>query len=282
MELYKTYLKLWKEGRICAGFSPRLPDYGIRIWLELLEKSLPYQKGATFLDVGAGDGRLSLLLLRAFSPRGMAIEIQTNKDVWAGILQDYKEFELYDGLLQEAFVGSHKNKKFNFVLLAEVFEHIPPQDVSAFLKALHDVLAPGGHIFLTTPNRVVQGPAELTPIWYERTPYGHYKHYSYAELKNIFDQAGFHVVWHRFECHPFKRYVYNKLFYPISRWDARFLNSLKIPRMLRVFYSAVSWLPLQLIKTFFWFLALIVYIIEKTFTSEKNGATIVMCIMQKT
>ncbi len=275
-------MTLWKEGRVCAGFSPRLPDYAIRYWLEQLKVALPCKNAPLFLDVGAGDGRLTLLLLRAYSTQGMAVEIQTNKAVWGQIQKEYQNFELYDGLLQDAFSGEYSSKKqFDFIVLAEVFEHIPPNDVAVFLKSLHNVLSDDGTVFLTTPNRVVQGPAELTPIWYEKTPYGHYKHYTYSELEQIFQDAGFQVLWHSFECYTFKRSVYNKLFYPISRMDARLLSSKKIPQCLRSLYRVVSWLPLQLMKSFFWCLSWFVYFVERFFVSKANGATIIVCLKKK-
>lgn len=278
MQLYQKYLQLWKQGSVCAGFSPRLPDYAIRYWLDHLEKALPKKSARSFLDIGAGDGRLSLLLLHAYSPQGVAIEVQVNKKAWQKAFSHYGRFELREGLLQDIVDQFQGNQTFDFILLAEVFEHIPPADVPAFLQALAQVLSPHGTIFLTTPNRVVQGPAEQSAVWHEKEPYGHHKHYTVAEIAELFKQVGLEVVQRDFECHNVKSILYNKWFYPISRLDARLLHSPKLPAFLRTMYRYLSAPIILLLRACFWILAQLVYMIEKRYSNEKTGATMMLCI----
>ena len=278
MQLYKKYLQLWKDGNVCAGFSPRLPDYAIRFWLDQLEQALPKHTARSFLDIGAGDGRLSLLLLHAYSPQGMAIEVQVNKKAWQAAFSRYSRFELKEGLLQDIVHEFEGKRSFDFILLAEVFEHIPPADVPAFLKALPKVLAPGGTVFLTTPNYIVQGPAEKSAVWYEKEPYGHHKHYTLAEISSLLKEVGLEVQWYSFECHKAKSILYNKWFYPISRFDARLLNSAKIPSVLRTLYRYLSAPFIFILRGIFWSLAQLVYVIEKRCSNEKTGATMMLCI----
>lgn len=278
MQLYRTYLKLWREGDVCAGFSPRLPDYAIRFWLEKLEQAFPLGAKSSFLDIGAGDGRLSLLLLHTYSPQGMAIEVQMNKKAWEPMINRYSRFEVYDGLLQDALAQKIGLKKFDFILLSEVFEHIPLGDVKPFLAHLHTVLADHGTIFLTTPNRIVQGEAEKSSMWHEITPYGHHKHYTYDELNELFTSAGFNIVSRNFECHKIKTLFYNKLFYRCSRLDARFLQSAKIPLFIKKLYRYMSTPMLPLVNFYFWSVAQLIYGIEKKYSNEKTAATILLTI----
>ncbi len=278
MQLYKKYLRLWKEGIACAGFSPRLPDYAIRYWLDQMEKALPAQSARSFLDIGAGDGRLSLLLLQAYSPAGMAIEVQVNKEAWRPITDRFGRFELKDGLLQDIFPELAGQKKFDFILLAEVFEHIPPPDVPLFLQQLQGVLADDGRIFLTTPNRVVQGPAEQSAVWHEREPYGHHKHYTLQELETLLNGVGLEIERVAFECHKLKNTLYNKMFYPASRLDARLLQSKKIPQAVRAAYRYASAPALAVAKMTFWSLAQLVYSVEKRWSNEQSAATMMLSI----
>jgi len=279
MQLYNAYMQLWKEGNVCAGFSPRLPDYAIRYWLDHLQNAITLAKPRSFLDIGAGDGRLSLLLLRTGCNQGAAIEVQPNKHAWEPILNHYGRFELHEGLLQELtpqFNTQHKT--FDFILLAEVFEHIPPSDVPAFLQHLYSVLTKNGTIFLTTPNFTALGPAEKSPQWHERQPWGHHKHYAFGELKTLLAAHGFKVQWHGFECHKIKSIVYNRWFYPISRLDARLIGSRKLPAAIRLAYRALSGPLMLLAKGCFWALAQLVYAIEKRKSNERTAGTMMMMI----
>ena len=276
MSLYTNYMQLRKKDKIQAGFSTRLPDYAIRFWLDSLEQALSRCSKGCFLDIGAGDGRLSNLLLHTYSPCGMAVEIQVNKKSWDPILKKFPNFCLKEGLLQDISHTLKNQTPFTLVILAEVFEHIPPTEVSHFLSQLYNIMAPDGKIFLTTPNKIVQGPAELSHIWHEKQPYGHFKHYTLKELETVFSQAGFIMEWHGYECHNIKKMLYNKVFYPISRLDGRLLNSHKIPLLLRYFYYFISLPFLLLLKGFFWFIAKVIYFIEKRFSNEQTAGTIMV------
>lgn len=281
MSLYKAYLELWKSGAVCAGFSPRLPDYAARYWLEQLEHVLPQRSQGGFLDIGAGDGRLSLLLLRRFSVRGTAIEVQINRTAWQPIQDRYGHFELKEGMLQDVMNHLVGKQTFDFILLAEVFEHIPPNDVKAFLQRLLALLSPQGKIFLTTPNCIAQGPAETSHMWHERQPYGHYKHYTYAELQQILHNAGFVVERLSFECHGIKRKLYNTFFYPISRLDARLMQTKKLPAVVRWVYRFGSAPFIWGIRFYFKGLGRFVYAVEKRLSNEKNASTMIVIAQKK-
>jgi SAM-dependent methyltransferase len=275
MQLYKAYLDQWKTGVGCAGFSPRLPDYAIRFWLEQLERAYPPAAQRAFLDLGAGDGRLSLLLLRTYSPCGTAIEVQVNKKAWDPIEQRYNRFDLHEGLLQDVMQDLAGKRVYDLIILSEVFEHIPPADVPSFLKLLRELLSDHGRVFLTTPNYCVHGPAEKSYMWHERQKYGHYVHYTYDQLSDIFKCSGFSALWNCFECHWVKSYLYNKWFYRASRIDGKLLNSKKVQPVVRSVYSVVSLPFIFIVRGMAWLVAQIIYFFEKSFSSEKTAGTIV-------
>lgn len=281
MELYKTYIKLWRQGLISHGFSSRLPDYATRFWFENLECALPLSGQRVFLDLGAGDGRLSCLMLRSYSTQGLAVEVQVDKCLWKPIITNYGRFELHEGLIQEELAQLSGKRIFDFILLIEVFEHIPPSDIPCLMRGLSNVLAHDGCIFLTTPNYIVQGPAEQSHMWHEKQPYGHYKHYSYDELATLCTQYSFYVKWHNYEGHSIKKKLYNKYFYPMARLDARFLTSTKIPKIIKIAYRYTSWPLILLIRGYFLGIAQLVYAIERLCSNEKTAETM-MIVIRKT
>ncbi|MFA6262958.1 MAG: class I SAM-dependent methyltransferase [Candidatus Babeliales bacterium] len=273
MDLYEHYLCLWEQGLVGKGFSRRLPDYATRSWFGYLQKALPCGSGA-FLDVGAGDGRLSLVLLTAGYKKGVALEVCVDRSSWDYICTHYKNFHLHEATLQDAM--NYLDQKFDFVVIAEVFEHIPSTDVEPFLHKLSQVVAPGGTVFLTTPNFYVQGPAQQSPLWYERCSYGHYKHYTAAELTQLLTTAGFCVQRCDFECHCLKKVLYDKCFYHVSRWDERLSSSKRLPAYAKKAYRVISWPAIMIIRLYFRALARVVFFIESYRSSEQSSATIIM------
>ncbi len=164
----------------------------------------------------------------------------------------------------------------DFVLLAEVFEHIPSEEVPFFIDTLSRIISQDGGLFLTTPNFVIQGPAKYSPRWYKIQPYGHHKHYAAQELIDLFAEHGFKAEWYLFESGTLKRKVYNKLFYRISRFDQKFLNSKKLPLQVRVIYKYFSFPFIILINGTFYAFGQILNKFEKTFNNENNSETIIM------
>lgn len=274
MNLYAHYLKLWKQGLVGKGFSSRLPDYATQAWFDYFQKALSSQRKGAFLDIGAGDGRLSLVLLTSGYQQGTALEVCVDRNAWTYILSNYPKFFLYEATLQE--VMTRLEHAFEAVIVAEVFEHIPSADVHAFLCQLSRVVVPGGVVFLTTPNSHVQGPAQKSLLWHERYAYGHYYHYTKQELEKLFDQAGFDVEACNFECHRLKKILYDRCFYPISRWDERLSHSKRLPCWFKHAYRCVSWPFIVLTRLYFKALAYGLLLIERYRSGEQTAATIII------
>lgn len=281
MVLYKRYLNLFKQQNIVTGFSSRVPDYGVRYSISKLEKAISFSKKNSFLDVGAGLGRMSVLLASSCFKTGYSIEVKVDKPSWKQILEKHKNINLIEGLLQENIGVLKSKEKINFVVLSEVFEHIPLTDVESFLGSLHEVLDEDGIVFLTTPNLVVQGPAEKSVRWYKKVPFGHHKHYKFDELKDILDKHGFKIIFNSFEGSFFKRNFYNRFYYPFSRLDQKLLVSKKIPKFLNNLYKYFSYPFIPIIKGFFWSLAKVVYFYENKFGSEKNSETMILVLKKR-
>lgn len=258
-----------------AGLSYRLPDYGQKRWLNEFEKAIKLANPTKFIDIGAGDGRLSTLLLSYNSKiTGAAIEINYNKQFWDVIKNKFKNrIEIRDGLLQD-YLTEFNN--IDFTVLSEVFEHIPVKDVPNFLNDLNKIMKTNGHVFLTTPNKVNQGEAEDSPIWHEKHKWGHHKHYNIEELELILKKHNFEIVNYTFECIESKQRIFNRNFYPIIRLDSRILFSKKIPKIIKQIYTILTFPMIIILDNFYKKLAGIMYKIEESNFNEKNCATIIL------
>jgi SAM-dependent methyltransferase len=95
------------------------------------------------LDVGCGGG-LFLRVAERLGWEPFATEISPS---CAAILQPWLGAHLHRGELPDA---PFEAGSFDLIVMAEVIEHLPQP--SAYLRAAHRLLAPGGTLFLTTPN----------------------------------------------------------------------------------------------------------------------------------
>lgn len=273
--LYERYLHLIDKKKIVTGFSRRLPDYATQFWFDHLEQVVHQSSKKRFLDIGAGSGRLSVLL-SSFFESGTALEIDIDQEQWKTVLNTYKNIELYEGLLQEIVPALSRQNHFDLIIMAEVFEHIPLGDISDFLKIVKNLLSHDGRIFLTTPNAITQGPAETSSLWHEKQPWGHHKHYTYKELKKILWDHGFEIESCSFECNKVKKNVYNKLYYPTARLDNKLMSSKKIPHFLRRVYTSCSWPFIVAGRTLFWSIAKFLRSYEQRYNNEQNSLTMII------
>jgi 2-polyprenyl-3-methyl-5-hydroxy-6-metoxy-1,4-benzoquinol methylase len=151
--------------------------------------------GATkILDVGCGDGYLAYLIAR----RNPQAHITGIDDEESGIRQA-NTMTARTGLrnleFRHAPAGGtpFRDAEFPIVVLADVIEHVP--QVPAMLRELKRVLAGGGALIVTTPNR------QSGSVWDTR----HVKEYTARELRRELE-AFFSVdmVWGSWPMHYFK------------------------------------------------------------------------------
>lgn len=106
--------------------------------------------GRKVLDVGCGGG----ILAEAMAHRGAQV---TGIDMGQAPLGVARLHLLESGLdvdyqqtSAETFATTHK-QSYAVITCLEMLEHVP--DPASVLKACHDMLEPGGHLFLSTINR---------------------------------------------------------------------------------------------------------------------------------
>jgi 2-polyprenyl-6-hydroxyphenyl methylase / 3-demethylubiquinone-9 3-methyltransferase len=106
--------------------------------------------GKRVLDVGCGGGLLS----EAMAKRGATV---TGIDL-APLTIEVAELHALDSKLDVTYMresaethAGHSAGKYDIVTCMEMLEHVP--EPASVLRALHDLVVPGGHVFVSTLNR---------------------------------------------------------------------------------------------------------------------------------
>jgi len=99
------------------------------------------------LDFGCGPGTLIGALPHDRSSIGVDIARSQIDYAVKSYRTENHRFELVDGQ-SLPFPSNH----FDCVTCIEVFEHLPMDAIEGILRQLHQILAPGGRLIVTTPN----------------------------------------------------------------------------------------------------------------------------------
>lgn len=143
-------------------------------------------KNKEVLDVGCGYGWCELNFLKRGVKKISAIEI--SEDDLLTIRQNVKDERL---ILKtgSAINLPFSNEAFDTVVSWEVIEHIPKNTEADMFKEAYRVLKPGGHFYLSTPNKSFFANI-FDPAWWL---IGH-RHYSLGELFRFAKDTNFKIV----------------------------------------------------------------------------------------
>ena len=140
----------------------------------------------TFLEVGAGDCRLSLAV-SGLVRNVVAVDVTAEL---VDISTFPQNFALYvsDGTSIPVPASS-----VDFVFSNALMEHVHPDDAIEQLHNIAAALKPGGLYYCITPNRIT-GPHDVS-AYFDEEPRGfHLKEYSFSDLNSLFKSAGFKSV----------------------------------------------------------------------------------------
>tara|TARA_Y100000590_G_scaffold416257_1_gene514838 strand:- start:157 stop:864 length:708 start_codon:yes stop_codon:yes gene_type:complete len=172
-------------------FDKLMSDYDVaqrgRLVLDLLPEKVP---GRT-LEVGCGTGaitkhyvdRVDELLLTDISER-LAVETAERLDV--------------DGRAEDALALSFPDGSFDMVVSSECVEHTP--DPAIAVAEMMRVLKPGGHLVLTTPNRLWLGVVLVAQRLRIRKFQGDERFLSIRQLRGAVEENGGQLLRHT-GCH---------------------------------------------------------------------------------
>jgi len=164
--------------------------------------------------------------LRLFVPTGRFLDVGCS----AGYMVAAAQEQGFDGLgidLDEKSVAFARNRfpkgrfcvaeladlinrqdPFGLVHCSEVIEHVP--DIQTFVQHLWAVCAPGGFVYVTTPNAGHRDvPSDLTG-WEALKPPEHIHYLTRSSLKGLFRGAGFRAYFEFFSPKPGLKIVFKR------------------------------------------------------------------------
>lgn len=150
--------------------------------------------GKSFLDVGSNGGFM-VEAAREAGFKASGLEPDGPSIAWAR--EHFPANRYLHGLLEETDL---KGETFDAIYCSEVIEHAP--DCNRFVAALAAALAPGGLLYLTTPDiGHWRRPREITR-WDAFCPPSHCIYFSPANLAQLLEQHGLSVVWRALSFKP--------------------------------------------------------------------------------
>jgi SAM-dependent methyltransferase len=156
---------------------------GVSDRLALLRRFIDPQ--TVFLEIGAGDGSLTLEVAR-HARKCYALDV--SREILSGVQHERVQTVLSDGCSVPVPANS-VTLAYSF----QVMEHIHPDDALEQLRNLFAVIAPDGSYVCVTPNRL-NGPHDVSKFYDPVARGFHLKEYTAAELVALFRKVGFRKV----------------------------------------------------------------------------------------
>lgn len=138
-------------------------------------------KPGTVLDIGCGNGRF-LGWARVAGWQGHGTEF----DAQAAAVARSMGFNIHEGPLDELV---RRGDRFDAVTISHVVEHV--HEPSALLRTAYQLLKPGGHFWIETPNIRARGHAYFGSGWAGLHPPYHLQVFAPTALESLLRQAGF-------------------------------------------------------------------------------------------
>lgn len=185
IDLYSHYQK----NRLPSDFSPSYPDVTKRITLTYLNHAINLcENWEQAMDIGGGSGHYASALAAKFKKVTLVeLEILPAHDTLSA---QYPNIEVVHSYIEEYT----ETKKVDFILLADVYEHVP--DINQFVEKIAALQPVGGALYVMTPNPVRCGPATVSGLYHKIVPRshnGHIKHYTSTEIIDLVCAAGYHL-----------------------------------------------------------------------------------------
>jgi SAM-dependent methyltransferase len=158
------YLPRFEQENYTA--SAELPGFSYMATLNFLIAKLKCEKINSAIDLGCGDGRLTMELSRAFPTcRVVGCDYSERAISLAKVMSPGVCYECRDIIREKKDLGT-----FDCGMLIEVLEHIPDDLVNPFLDAIAQILNVNGFLYITVPHVNIPQTSK------------HYRHYTVESL----------------------------------------------------------------------------------------------------
>lgn len=176
------YSELWWLNQFIGTGSIMSSSQLYKKWVELIGN--PPQK---IYEVGSGKGEMITYLASCgFDCR--ATEITRERGQKYVSEQSNLSWGISDGVHLERFEAPNS---YDVVISDQVIEHLHPDDVYEHFLGVLSILSSRGRYLFATPHRYA-GPSDISRIFKcDRTRGMHLKEYTYQELKEKLEKAGF-------------------------------------------------------------------------------------------
>lgn len=240
VNLYKDY----RKRLALRDFSWDLPNVTTRTTLHYMNIAINLcDRWDYCIDIGGGSGHYAAAMASRF------------KEVLLLEPEEWPEQETlttrYKNLrVEHSYVEAYDDtKKADFILLADVYEHIP--GIDDFVKKIAAMQGAGGVVYVLTPNPLRCGPAPESALWHERKKDGHIKHYTHQEITKQMALVGYGLEATFFEEGPWRQTA-KRFIFAISRRDKSWSQktTYKIVRPLVLFFAKALFFFFD--KTVFW------------------------------
>ena len=185
--------RAWDEDSVFPSFTdPFFPAHLARYYF-----AARFLNSKKVLDLGCGKGYGS----RVLAERARTVTaVDLNVDSIEFAKQNYSAQNIEFLLEDVREIAKRHPNTFDAVVSFEVLEHLSPTEASGFLMTLSSLLAPGGLLFLSTPNHEVVTKSGM-PV-----PPFHINNLSSRELKTFLDQTFENVeMYGQVECRSAKQ-----------------------------------------------------------------------------
>lgn len=237
--LYKIYKKNIYE----KNFSRSIIDVTNKRTLDIINLAINCcEQWQSSLDIGGGSGHYSVPLLYKFK-KVVVVEVAKHEE-HEYYENRYSNFEYHNKFIEEI----EFKEKFDFILLADIFEHIT--DINNFVEQVANLQNDGGVVYILTPNPLFCGPAEQSGIYYTRHKDGHYKHYLVSEVVKIMNKRDYELVYMEYEESLLRQYL-KRIIKGFSRRDIYLSNKFLTYKKLIAPLLSVVYTPLLTLVEFF-------------------------------
>lgn len=187
--------------------------------IQLVLDQLADTQFSSLIDIGCGDGRLLREIGTRYSGKHLlGIDASSRAIQLAQALNPGLQYQTID-LVEERIP-----EKFDVATLIEVIEHIVPDNLPEFIRAVADTLVENGRLILTVPH-------DNTPVTRK-----HYQHFNSAKLRTLLEPHFDNFAFIPFDV-PASRSLFMWLIQRILGPKGKFFL-LTNARLLYLFYAA--------------------------------------------